>query len=590
MPLTGVIPFVGTIGHSTPSGMWALICQDGKHYLAPTITSAPVGIPTTVGCAETNATTITLTEAQWRTDLASLGMGTTGTYNYSAVVPAQGTPYFFVVGGGSISAANESHNVGVRYKIVSTSSIVVDGGFANIRASGGGLLFRGGSVGEVYGAVVIGSALYAVHLLDNPGSWLRNYLVKYDLTGTDANLTAGSWEDRVTHITAWDDGFFTSTTSRQYYNRVSLFDAGSGSVGLLAYIGQSEIDGSGSSTIDALSNPSMLYAVVHPALHICNASVDVSTQFGIPIADTRKKFDGSASSNARDDYTLSIVAGGTEFLLLRPYSDSKRRGRVLQYEIIEGNFVLVRETTTTVFNSAIDASSDIEFIMAYREGGNLLFTARDTTNFYLGQVTITAFITSCCEDPVVVDPDVVTLLSQRALRVAHLVQFDFLTTPKYLWNGFHDLTTGGHTYQGLRKLGAIDGLEDQADMTATQLKFTLSGVDAVVLALAIGEDRDEYVGRMVTVWLQFFDSDWQKKGDPIARAAGIIDGIEISRARDQDGASIRTLTLTAENIFYGRGIPPAGNYTDRDQQFRFPGDRGLSFVNEVQNTVIQVPW
>jgi hypothetical protein len=72
-----------------------------------------------------------------------------------------------------------------------------------------------------------------------------------------------------------------------------------------------------------------------------------------------------------------------------------------------------------------------------------------------------------------------------------------------------------------------------------------------------------------------------------------MDGIEISRSRDGDQDkqnSVRVLTLTAESIFYGRGIPPAGNYTSRDQKFRSEGDRGLDFVNEVQNTVTQIPW
>jgi hypothetical protein len=197
---------------------------------------------------------------------------------------------------------------------------------------------------------------------------------------------------------------------------------------------------------------------------------------------------------------------------------------------------------------------------------------------------------SCCADPVIVDPAVVDLLDARQLQVAHLVQMDFLSTPVYLWNGHHDLTVGGHTWSGLRKLGGIEGLEESSDLTATQMKFTLSGVDANVLALAIGGAREEYVGRIVTVWLQFFDADWQPVGDPIARSAGIMDGINISRSRDSDEQSVRTLTLTAENIFFGRGVPPAGNYTDRDQKFRHSGDRGLEFVNEVQNTVVQIPW
>lgn len=205
-------------------------------------------------------------------------------------------------------------------------------------------------------------------------------------------------------------------------------------------------------------------------------------------------------------------------------------------------------------------------------------------------------LTSCCEDPVIVDQDVIDLLGQRALRVAYLLQLDFKTTPQYLWSGHYSLMVGGHTWQAIppRLIGGIEGLEEAADMSSTQMKFMLSGVDAATLALAIGEGRDEYVGHLDTVWLQFFNAmTAQPVGEPIARSAGIMDGIEISRARDGDQDkqnSVRTLTLTAESIFYGRGVPPASNYTERDQKFRSEGDRGLDFVNEVQNVVMPIPW
>lgn len=197
---------------------------------------------------------------------------------------------------------------------------------------------------------------------------------------------------------------------------------------------------------------------------------------------------------------------------------------------------------------------------------------------------------SCCEDPVIIDPAVITLLAQKALRVAHLVKFDFLSGAKFLWNGNYELPAGSDIYSGLRELGAITGLDDSADMTAIQMQFKLSGVSADVLAIAIASAREEYVGQLVTVMLMFFDTAWQPVGSPIVRKAGIMDGLSINRFRDDNGSSTRILTLTAEDLWYGRGIPPAGNYTDRDQQFRSPGDMGLSFQSEVQNTVVRIPW
>lgn len=183
-----------------------------------------------------------------------------------------------------------------------------------------------------------------------------------------------------------------------------------------------------------------------------------------------------------------------------------------------------------------------------------------------------------------------TLLEGRTVRVAHLVEFGFCTQVRRLWNGSYTLTTGGHEWFGIRKLGSIDGLDDEGVLQASQLKFTVSGVDARFLSLAIAEDRSEYIGRMVFVFMQFFDEDWQKLDGPQARAAGIIDGLQVTRSPIKDGGWQRTVTITAENIFYGRGLPPAGYFTNRDQQIRHPGDRGLEFIPEIQETVIKVPW
>lgn len=186
-----------------------------------------------------------------------------------------------------------------------------------------------------------------------------------------------------------------------------------------------------------------------------------------------------------------------------------------------------------------------------------------------------------------------TLLEVRTVRVAHLVEFGFCTQVRRLWNGSYTLTTGGHDWFGLRKLGGIEGLDDEGVMQASQMKFTVTGVEprlASFLADAVAEDRSEYIGRIVRVWHQFFDEDWQKLDNPVARAAGIIDGLQVTRSPIKDGGWQRTVTITAENIFYGRGLPPAGYFTNRDQQIRHPGDRGLEFIPEIQETVIKVPW
>lgn len=176
------------------------------------------------------------------------------------------------------------------------------------------------------------------------------------------------------------------------------------------------------------------------------------------------------------------------------------------------------------------------------------------------------------------------------MRVLHLVELCFATQARRLHNGnVPKITTGGHDWFGNAKLGSIDGLETDADLQAAQQKFTVSGADSRFLAVALGP-RTEYVGKHAKVYLQFFDWDWQLLDEPQARAASIIDGLEISRGPMEGGGTRRTITATATNIFYGRSLPSAGNFTNSDQQQRYPGDRGLSYLSELLNTNIPFPW
>jgi len=183
------------------------------------------------------------------------------------------------------------------------------------------------------------------------------------------------------------------------------------------------------------------------------------------------------------------------------------------------------------------------------------------------------------------------MLNGRTVRVAHMVEL-LLDSPKRMWNGFRDVTTSdGKTWNGLGGLGSITGLEeDDTNMQSTELRLTVSGVDAALLQTAIAEDRALYIGKLIIIWLVFFDEEWQPIETPIARKAAIIDGVDVSRHSSDEGPSVRSLSMVAQNLFYGRSLPPAAFYSNRDQQIRSPGDRGFEFVSDSIETVIPVPW
>ena len=194
-------------------------------------------------------------------------------------------------------------------------------------------------------------------------------------------------------------------------------------------------------------------------------------------------------------------------------------------------------------------------------------------------------------------PEELAVLSASTVRVATLVDFMFGGSPPdggpaYLWNGFGQRMFAGKTYIGCGDLGTIEGLEETRDSQAHQVTFTLSGVpDSPVdlLAKAIAA-TDIVQGNIVSVSLQLFDDNWNNISAPIAIYFGIMQQPKVTRetATPETGAR-RIITLPAENLFYGRARPPAGRYTDAEQQQRFPGDLFCQYTPQMVNLSIAWP-
>ena len=187
-------------------------------------------------------------------------------------------------------------------------------------------------------------------------------------------------------------------------------------------------------------------------------------------------------------------------------------------------------------------------------------------------------------------------LSGRKVNMRPLALFDFRDGEEVWWGGEYDLVSGGKTWKGLSRWVNVEGLDQANTLDSSAMTFALSGVEATVLAIATSSDRANYVNRLVTVYMQFLDDDWQTLDSPWALKAGLMDDMQISRSQAaKDDGSVtwkRSVKLTAQNIFFGRGVAPFSLWTDRDQQKRYPGqdDKGLQFLPVLQDADIPVPW
>jgi hypothetical protein len=183
-------------------------------------------------------------------------------------------------------------------------------------------------------------------------------------------------------------------------------------------------------------------------------------------------------------------------------------------------------------------------------------------------------------------PAQIDQLSGRVVRVALLVEFQFASGTKRVWEGNTELESGGHTWLPLRGMGSIEGLTGPGGggTAAEAVTFRVSGIpnDASGLLAEALSGTNDALQRLVTIYLQLFDDDWQPHSVPIGVWWGFMQPPKVSRTEIQgtEGAT-QSVEMQAENAFFNRSRPPFGRYTDRDQQARSPGDRFFQFVGSL---------
>ncbi len=162
--------------------------------------------------------------------------------------------------------------------------------------------------------------------------------------------------------------------------------------------------------------------------------------------------------------------------------------------------------------------------------------------------------------------------SQAAvLRPVWLAKLAFDSGTTRVWSGRGDITFDSEVYQGVGDVGSIGAVEESVEHKAFGITLRLTGIPAAMLSIALGEDVQ---GRTAQVWIGFLDGNYQLVADPVLVFQGRMDTMDPSL-----GETV-TVTLTAESRLIDWYRPRVRRYTDADQQERFPGDKGLEFVNE----------
>jgi len=198
------------------------------------------------------------------------------------------------------------------------------------------------------------------------------------------------------------------------------------------------------------------------------------------------------------------------------------------------------------------------------------------------------------------DPDadrLQALIASGRVERATLVALDFASGPVYLTNrggGFVDRQLG-RTWRDTGDLAALDPVQQSNDMSAFRelrlgVPFALMDEgDPSFNAFDLVGNPSDYAGQTCTTYLQYFDEhrdEWGRSvplGFPKALDVGVMSKVEASV---DPAENIAVLTMRLETLMV-RGTRPEHQFlTDQSQQALFPGDLGLQFVAEVEQTTV----
>lgn len=196
-----------------------------------------------------------------------------------------------------------------------------------------------------------------------------------------------------------------------------------------------------------------------------------------------------------------------------------------------------------------------------------------------------------------ISPSIGGALAADVVCLALFAELVFADQTLYLWSGLGTITpTGtpynpastfpyGQAFTGLGWLGKISTIPQTSKVQAQNVTIELSGIPSNLIAEIVGEVR---LTGTVTIWYAFFDNSGQFASpnllaDPVQVFSGSMDVPSIT-----DDGTTAAISIACENTLLSLNLAPNRRFDDPDQQLRYPGDLGFSFVQALQN--LQTFW
>ena len=175
-----------------------------------------------------------------------------------------------------------------------------------------------------------------------------------------------------------------------------------------------------------------------------------------------------------------------------------------------------------------------------------------------------------------------TQLSSSQTRPFYAVEFLY-STPLRLWTGYEEFEILGNNYLGLGNLINISQINESADTKANGIKIVVSGLDTSILSNSLNQTQQ---GTTVNVYFGVLTTTSNALAivdTPYEIFSGTIDSVTIS-----EQAETSAISFAIESKLISLERPIDLRYTDQDQKHFFPNDKGLEFVDDIQDK--EISW
>lgn len=170
--------------------------------------------------------------------------------------------------------------------------------------------------------------------------------------------------------------------------------------------------------------------------------------------------------------------------------------------------------------------------------------------------------------------------SASVILPVYFVALNFGSGNVFLHTQLGTISWGGNDYIGTGGISGISPVDEDTDLARSTLQLTLFGLPDNIISIVLNES---FQGRTATIYFGYLNLTTHILVDnPFIVFRGRMDTASVEQGETC------SVSLTVESRFAAWDRPLVRRYNNADQQSRFPGDRGLEFVE--QTTEKQIVW